>query len=135
MRRRSQDGSIPCIGRVVQAGWVPGWGIRVGYTGWVIRAIPVPSPTLLREVPRQRSGPRKPIGAGVGGLGAGIPVGRPLAPGTTLRARSVPCRALPVPGPSSSSKPASWPIRARFGSQTWKVSQNREVSPKYVQKA
>ena len=58
-----------------------------------------PSTRLLREVPNQRSGPRKPQhGAGVGGLGAGIPRVR-YTPAPTLRARSVTPGALPGAGP------------------------------------
>ena len=43
----------------------------------------------------------------------------------------------PVPSPCSSAprKPASWPIRARFNLFYVKLSQNGEVSLKYVQKA
>ena len=57
--------------------------------------------------------------------------GRP-GPAPTLRARSL--RSLVLLGPSSSNA-ASWPIRARFQLLYTKLSQNREVSPKYVHKA
>ena len=54
------------------------------------------------------------------------------APGTTLRARSVPCRPLPVPGTLACRLLAN---KARFSQYFSKVSQNDEVSPKYIEKA
>ena len=44
-------------------------------------------------------------------------------------------RAPPCTSPSLLGNAASWPIRARLRSYSSKVSQNRVVSPKYVEKA
>ena len=93
---------LPVVSTVSASGWVPGWvygwGIRVGNTGVVHPA------TLhrARTVPVQRSGPGRPAGPGVVVLGLGRVSwgdGGGDGPGTTLRARSVPCGTLPVPGP------------------------------------
>ena len=78
--------------RVVRQQGVPGW---VWGTGWVGgRAIPgttQPARCSRREVPVQRSGPRKPRhGAGVGGTGAGrtyLVFGGGDGSGTTTPAR------------------------------------------------
>ena len=79
-------------------------GIRVGNTEGYTGVLPT-QPPRLRETPRQRSGPRKPLqGAGVGGLGVGIP----FAPGPTLACSQGPFPA--VTGPPRAN-PASWPIR------------------------
>ena len=99
---------------------IPGryWG---GYTGYY--------PASLKAEPRYSgAGPGSPTGAGVGGIWVQRP---PELPGTTLRARSVPCGALPVPGTS----PASWPIVARFDLISQIISQNGKVSPEKCQKA
>ena len=57
---------------------------------------------------------------------------RPLRP-QTHPAGPVGHPCPPWSGPSP--HPASWPIRARFQLNIYKVSQNREVSPKYAEKA
>ena len=108
--------------------WVPGgvWlgGYWVGIPGEYYPAIP-------REEPSPQTAERAPEAPAWGWSGwsegwvdacpryhpAG-PVGQP---------------GLPVPGTRSHA--ASWPIRARFQSYFYKVSQNHGVSPKYVQKA
>ena len=87
----------------------------------------------LREVPYQRSGPRKPQhGAGVGGYGAGIPLGTvggtapgypPSGPGRSLQA---------LPGTQDPRNAHLRPIRARFQPFYSKVSQNGQVSSKSV---
>ena len=106
-----------------------------GYTGWVIRALPSQHAARARRSPDSEAGPVSPCkGAGVGGLGAGCvsqgTVGG-TAPRTTLRARSV-LQALPVLGPSECPPTANM---ARFDLIFYKVNQNGEVSPKYVEKA
>ena len=117
------------------AGWVPGGVWAGGYTGWVIRALPsYPGPTPARSQ-IQRSGPRKPCRAGVGGIW-----GRPRR---TVRPSTWdhPLRTPGPPGPASlsqalsPSKAASGPIRARIRVISWKLSKNRGVSPKCVEKA
>ena len=81
---------IEGCGTGVQAGWV----YRVGIQGWV-PGVYYPA-TLLEEVLPSEAGPGSPARAGVGGVGPDV---RGTAAGTvrtTLRARSVPCRPLPV---------------------------------------
>ena len=86
----------------VRAGCTTGVWYWVGTGGVLYR---VPSHTARGEVPRQRSGPRKPLqGAGVGGLGSSDVPAAGTAPETTLRARSVPVappclRTLRMPPP------------------------------------
>ena len=108
-----------------------------GYTGWVYRVgagrgnTGSPS-TVRREVPGQRSGPRKPQGGW-----SGWSWGR----NTTGRRRGrVPTPAGPgqaplVPSLVPSQNAASWPITARFHYISYKLSQNGKVSLKYVEKA
>ena len=114
---------------MVRTGWVAGWAIPVHHP-------PTSQPALLEEDPRsrQRSGPRKAQGPGVGGLrGPDVPVfgggdgswRPPFGPGRS-------------PGPSLSPGPLKcrlWANKARFDDISWKLSQNRGVSPKYVEKA
>ena len=109
---------------------------RGGYTGWVIQGLyRVPS-QLLKEVPDQRSGPRKSLqGAGVGGSGAGIPQGTAAG-----RAGYPPLRGPvgPMLGPPwypPLADAASQPIRARISRILLKVSQNHGVSPLFHEKA
>ena len=110
-----------CTGGVWYRGRVYRVGTGEGNTGT--------QPTRLREVPGQRSGPRKPCKGW-----SGWSWGR-----NTLRGQDPPLRgpvgtpAGSLPGPSQYA--ASWPIRARFGSYLSKVSQNGQVSPKNVHKA
>ena len=60
---------VTCGDGWVRAGGVYRVGYQGGYTGWVIRD-PVHPATLLEEgSPTQRSGPRRPCRAGVGGVG------------------------------------------------------------------
>ena len=110
---------------------IPGgyWG---GYTGWLYRG--VPTQHAARGDPVKHPAKRAPEAqrAGVGGVQGsdvlGTAAGRSWVP--TLRARSVPCRALP--GTQDLANAASWPNRARFHHIYCKVSQNRQVSPKSV---
>ena len=103
--------------------WGPG-----GYAGGLYRVLPSAKdvPTKRRHV--QRSGPRKPQGAGVGGTCCSAH-GRPHPP---LRGP-----VLPVPGTPwcSSSRCPSRLIEARIDLIFHKVSINGQVSPKSVQKA
>ena len=113
----------------VGTGWVPGWGMGLGgywegYTGVL--------PSARKEVPNQRSGPRKPLlGAGVGGLGTGCV----RAPDTTHSGPLVLRGPLRCIWASPRANAASQPIRARFDLISWKLSQNRVVSPKMSEKA
>ena len=111
-------------------------GTRGGYTGgyWG-GAIPGYYPAAAKRRPRQRSGPRKPQGAGVGGLGCsahgvvfGGGVGLLYHPSGPVG----PCRPSLYRTPWNA---ASGPIRARFHLIFLKVSQNRGVSPKSTEKA
>ena len=110
--------------RVQGRGMVPG-GVWVGgYQGWLYRVLP----SCSGRVQIQRSGPRKPCKGWSGwylepGAGRSVP---------TLRARSVPCRALP--GTDLAERP-SLAYRARIDLISWKLSQNGIVSPKCVEKA
>ena len=72
--------------------------------------------------------PEAPVGAGVGGHGGRAPSTSSDHP---CGARSGRCPSLSLPRANA----ASWPIRARFVSFYCKVSQNREVSPKFDEKA
>ena len=64
---------LPVVGTVsasVQA-LVPVGACTGGYTGGVLYRVPTyPARFARGEVPRQRSGPRRPCRAGVGGLGS-----------------------------------------------------------------
>ena len=108
-------------------GWVPGWVYRVGNTEGT-----QPARFARGGSPRQRSGPRKPLqGAGVGGLGL---------PDVRWAGRVYPHPAGPVGPPCGPpwDIPSECPPRAnkaRFTSNLLKVSQNRQVSPKYTEKA
>ena len=111
-------------GRGMVPGWVGGWVYREGNTG--------PSTLLEERYPDSEAGPGRPSR----GLEWVVWVARtPAGSCTTLRARSVPCWALPVHDPAPRAIPASGPIWARFRSIFSKVSQNEEVSPKSVDKA
>ena len=114
----------------VHAGWVPGVGIRVGIPG----EYPASSkPTDARgAVLNQRSGPRKSQhGAGVGGFrAAGVTVsghGQDHPSGPVGPLQGPPCPSLSECPPRAKG--------ARFHLISYKVSQNAEVSPKYVKKA
>ena len=85
-------------------GWYTGWVIRVGIPGGYWEGVPSPPTCCCEEHPptsdrRERAHPAgwvgRKQGAGITGLGTAAGT----APGTTLRARSAPCRGLPVPGP------------------------------------
>ena len=116
-----------------QVGGCTWGGTRMGYNGWVIGGVyRVPSHAARGEVLMTAKRARKPCRGWSGGHEE---LGRPSSPGTTLRARSVPCRPLPVPGLPSPGKAASGPIRARLRLIFLKVSQNDEVSPKIHEKA
>ena len=116
----------------VRDGWVPGWVYRVG-TG---RAIPgTTQPSSRGAVPVQRSGPRKPCRAGVGGTGAAGAL-----PGVRRRGRSISHPSGPVGPPCGppwiwTSECRLWTNTARFHLISQKLSQNGEVSPKKCQKA
>ena len=79
---------------------------RGGYTGGCLGGLyrgTTQPPSCCEEEPRSTSeaGPGRPAGPGVGGCGSGdyLVFGGGAAPVPTLRARSVPCRALPGTGP------------------------------------
>ena len=127
--------AVPCIQRCGlggYTGWVYGVGIQGGYMGGLYR---VPSQLLGEGPGTSVAGPGGPAGAGVGGF---------LEPGARTEAvdgpryhpcgaRSVwPRPALPVPGTLECRLLAKG---ARFDLHFYKVSQNDEVSPKYVEKA
>ena len=102
-------------------------GIPGGYTGGCRGGvIPGTQPAARGEVQVQRSGPRRLLqGAGVGGTwSSDVPA---------VTHPTTPCGRARFAG--WALKPASWPIRARLTSYFYKVSQNSEVSPKYVNKA
>ena len=82
-----------------------GMGIGVGRGG----VIPGTPTHCSRRVLLQRSGPRKAL-QGLEWVVTGP--GRALQPGTTLRARSVPFWALPVPGLRF---PVKWPCKPQNG--------------------
>ena len=103
--------------------WVPGWAIP-GTTQ---------TPRFARgECPVQRSGPRKPARAGVGGTGcsdvraAGRLLYHPCGAPVGLL-RSPPCTG-PLGMPP-------WANRARIDLISLKLSQNGQVSPKFIEKA
>ena len=107
-------------------------GIRVGGPGGYTGGSTTQPPGARKEVPYQRSGPRRTLqGSGVGGYGTGCV----RAARTTTPAPLGLPGPLRCPGTSPRAKAASWPIRARIEVIYLKVSQNREVSPKYIEKA
>ena len=111
-----------------------GWGLG-GYTGWVIGGLYRVLPSCLAHPPtsdrRERALGRAQGGSEAGwaytGLGtaAGTAPGPPCGPGQAAR-------CPPCPGPSECRLTAN---RARFHLFPYKVSQNREVSPVFVEKA
>ena len=111
-------------------GWVYRGMVPGGYTG---RAIPGYYPaTLLEEQARQRSGPRKACRAWSGWSGAAD------VPAARSGSRYHPPGPVGPPGPSLYLDPLECRLlayRARLTSYSSKVSQNSEVSPKYVEKA
>ena len=118
---RASDG---CSGRgMVRGGysWVGGAGV-----------IPVHPARCRGEVPDQRSGPRKPCRGWSGWvweLGRDGAWGRPwYHPSGPVGDPSPPCTRTSRICPS-------WPIRATFDLISYKVSQNREVSSVFVNKA
>ena len=122
-----------CTGRAVHCLG----GYQGGYTGWVIPGTTQLPSHAARGGPQKHPAKRAPeapkglewVGCGVRanpGTAAGT------APGTTLRARSGTPGPLPVPGPSECCLLAIW---ARFDLILLKVSQNRVVSPIFVEKA
>ena len=95
-----------------------------------------PPGTLLEEgSPTQRSGPRKPQGAGVGGVGLDGRTGGWTGSWDHLLRRPgrYPCRVPPCPRTPRNA--ASWPNRARFDLNSMKYCQNGQVSLKSVEKA
>ena len=118
----------PCVGGVVQGGYTGGvWG-RVGtgegYTG-------TPS-TLESGGQSQRSGPRKGLqGPGVGGDCLQRPPGQVPTPAGPGRSPAVPS-LVPARAPRKCRLLANKP---RYNLILLKVSQNSEVSTKYVNKA
>ena len=106
-------------------------GIRGGYTGYY-PAARCPTARVLLTAERA---PEAPSGGWSGWSGGAVPGHRLQGPRMTSSrdarthpcgARSVPCRGLPWCSPGK---------RTRFHHISHKVSQNREVSPKYVEKA
>ena len=119
--------------RYVRARWVPGVGIPGGYQGWVYRGS-TPShaarggpasqrPQGAGPPPRGRVGWKQ--GPGDTGTAAGRLLDHPAGP---VRP---PC-GPPCPGPLECRLLAN---KARFQANLLKVSQNRGVSPKVVEKA
>ena len=114
------------------SGWVPGWCRPGGYQGGLYRGS-TPSHLLARGRPiSQRSGPVRLLQGAWSGGDMGLDACRrrcswvpPCGPG---QACCPPCTQDPL-------NAASWPIRARFRPLYTKLSENREVSPKYVDKA
>ena len=101
----------------------------VGIPGWVWEGNTGYTPTSLKaEGYDSGAGPGSPSGAGVGGH----TLQRPLSYVPPLR--DPVAYGLPVHA-SAPRDAASWPIRARFDLFPEKLSQNRVVSLKYVQKA
>ena len=103
-----------------------------GYRGGLYRVLPTQPPCCSRSKPDSEAGPRKALqGPGVGWSGAadvrwaGRLQNPPYGPGRSLW-------ALPGSGPSECPPRAH---RARINLILLKVSQNAEVSPKYVNKA
>ena len=77
------------------------------------------------------AGPGSPRGAGVGGTLSSDAPGHP-----DHHSRGKPFRArFAVWAPSPRANAVSWPITARIDYILLKLSQNREVSPKYDEKA
>ena len=115
--------------QAVRGDWV---GTRVGIAGWVYGGLYRVPTRLLGEV-------LIPSGAGPEALQGlewwGMRAGRS---GLQTTHSSLPWR-LPGPaslsGPLPRANPASGPIKARIDLISTKLSQNAEVSPKYVQKA
>ena len=108
-----------------------GTGVGMG-TGWVRGGVIPSPPTLLEEGPEADSDRReRALPAGEGGLRARTSrLPGPPTPGP--RAFRGPLRC---PGTLPRANAASGPIRAIFWSYSSKVSQNRIVSPVFVEKA
>ena len=112
-------------------------GTGVGYTGWVYRvgsrrAIPGYYPAARGDLLNQRSGPRKALqGPGVGGFR------RSGALGDGGGSQTHPAGPVGASGPSLVWDPDCRlsANRARFQLLFYKVSQNGQVSLKYVHKA
>ena len=104
-----------------------------GYSGWVAGGLYRGTTQPPRkEGPDQRSGPRSPCRGRSGWVWGRVRV--PVRPGS----RTHPAGPLPsgrwfwtLPRANA----ASWPIGTRFDLISHKLSQNHEVSPKYVNKA
>ena len=119
---------LPVVGTMSASGtpWSLGgvWGqggCRDGYTGYY-------PPTARGEAWTAKRAPEAPTRGWSGWSRAR----------TSQRSPTHPLQASGLPGPASlvgSQNAASGPIRARLRSNLCKVSQNSEVSPKYVQKA
>ena len=110
-----------------------GTGIAGGYTEGYTGVLPSqlaakPSPPASDH--RERALPQAGWAGSRGGRTLGTADGD--GPGTTLRARSVP---LAPPCTRTLQMSASGPITARFDLISYILSQNRGVSPKYVEKA
>ena len=113
----------PCGGATgVYRGGVYRVGSREGYTGYY-------PATLESGARHSEAGPGRPAGPGVGGVWCSA---RPT-PAPTPQAGPVPCGHWCSSGLPGNA--ASWPIRARFDLNLRGLSQNGEVSLKYVDKA
>ena len=106
----------------------PGRVGRVGIPGEYYPATQRQGRTPLRVQQTAERAPEAPAGGWSGWSAVPAPVRPhpPFGPGQSRPAGLPWC---------SSSKPASWPIRARIDLIYCKVSQNRIVSPVYVEKA
>ena len=115
--------------RVVRAGWVLRVGIPGGYQGGLYRGVLPSHPAARGAHPDSEAGP---VGSCRGWSGVVRVGGRT---GTAGMLPDHPCGARSVPtGPPCLGPcfPASQPIGMRFDLISYKVSQNRGVSPKYV---
>ena len=141
MSQGSGPGVYPSCWSVYGSGWVSRVGITGGYTGGYTGYYPATQPPRAKpdEEPHDsEAGPGSPNGAGVGGHGVGVS-GAHFACPRTGNPRALLPTHLPVPGrPAPCGRWSAGPPRskrARFDVISLKLSQNREVSPKYAEKA
>ena len=121
-----------CTGMLTSDGWVRAGG----YTGWVPGGLYRCTTQPPRcKVPMRNCQKQAACCRWQGGIGT-VPQG--YVDGGGDGSQDHPAGPVSTPGASLSWDPqnaASWPITARFRSIYSKVSQNGQVSPKYVHKA